>query len=136
MNYAEISKDTVSFLHKSYASLQNSPLNPPLRALVELRVSQINGCAYCCGLHSQEARKLGIEQEKLDALIGWSNSSLFTEEEVVALEWAEAITFMESGLAEKREALVEHFSDREIVDLTAAIAIMNALNRMAISLKE
>lgn len=136
MNYAEISKDTVSFLHKSYASLKNSPLNPPLRALVELRVSQINGCAYCCGIHSQEARRVGVEQEKLDALTGWSNSNLFTEEEVAALEWAEAITFMEGGLADKRESLLEHFSEREVVDLTAAISIMNALNRMAISLKE
>ncbi len=136
MNYSEISKETIGFLHKCYASLKNSPLNPMVRALVELRVSQINGCAYCCGVHAEEARKLGVEQEKIDVLPVWVNSDAFSEEELAALEWAESLTFMEGGLDDKREALFEFFTERQVVDLTACVSIMNALNRMAVSLKD
>ena len=62
MNYAKISKDTFDLLYKARESLNNSPLSPTMRVLAELRVSQINGCAYCCRLHSEEALKLGVPQ--------------------------------------------------------------------------
>lgn len=65
MDYEKISKETISLLYKSYASLRNSPLEATIKMLVELRVSQINGCAYCCKLHSDEARNIGIEQGNL-----------------------------------------------------------------------
>lgn len=71
MNYAEISKETINFLYQSRASLNKSPLNATIRVLAELRVSQINGCAYCCDLHTKEARKLGVQDEKLDNLPNW-----------------------------------------------------------------
>jgi AhpD family alkylhydroperoxidase len=136
MNYAEISKETVSYLHKSYASLKNSPLNPSLRVLIELRTSQINGCAYCCHLHTEEARKLNIPQEKLDVLDAWHTSQDFSDAERLALQWCEAITGMDKNLVDLREQLFQYYSEREVVDLTACIAIMNALNRMAICLRD
>src|SRR5579872_556606 len=94
MNYAEISKDTIDFLYKSRASLSKSPLNPTIRILAELRVSQINGCAYCCHLHTEEARKLGVPQEKLDILPAWNNSTSFTDEERLILQWVESVTYL------------------------------------------
>jgi AhpD family alkylhydroperoxidase len=135
MNYAEISKETISHLHRSYASLKSSPLNQLLRVLIELRVSQINGCTYCCGIHLEEARKLNIPQEKLDLLPAWQGAICFSEAERAALEWCEAVTGLEKHFEAGREKLLPYFNEREIVDLTACIAIMNALNRLAISLK-
>ncbi len=134
MNYAEISKDTVSYLYKSYASLKNSSLEPTVRILLELRTSQINGCAYCCGLHLEEARKFNIPQEKLDLLAAWHTSTIFTDKEVAALQWCEEVTRLNKN--KTRELLKAYYSEREIVDLTACVAIMNALNRMAINLRD
>jgi AhpD family alkylhydroperoxidase len=137
VNYAEISKETIGFLYQSRASLNKSPLNALIRILVELRVSQINGCAYCCHLHTNEARKLGIQQEKLDILPAWRNSpSAFTDEEKIVLEWVELVTCLDDDLEEIRERLRKIYSERQLVDLTTCVAIMNALNRIVISLRE
>lgn len=135
MNYAEISKETISFLEKCSASLNHSPLNPSVRALVELRVSQMNGCAYCCGLHSKEARQLNIAQEKLDSLPAWYASHFFTSEERAALQWCESITRLDKNLEKIREQLFQYYTEKQIVDLTCCISIMNAWNRIAISLE-
>jgi len=136
MNYAEISKETIGYLHKSYASLKISPLEPSLKTLIELRTSQINGCAYCCALHTDEARKLNIPQTKLDVLPAWHTSTIFTEVECAALKFCEDLTYKNKCCKEAKAQLSLFFSEREIVDLTACIAIMNALNRIAISLRE
>jgi AhpD family alkylhydroperoxidase len=135
MNYAEISKETINFLYQSRASLNKSPLNATIRVLAELRVSQINGCAYCCDLHTEEARKLGVQDEKLDKLPDWDTSDFFTAEEKVVLRWVESVTRLDKNLKELRERLGEIYSERQIVDLTACIGIMNALNRIVISLR-
>lgn len=135
MDYTSISKETFDLLSKTRASLNNSPLSPPMRVLAELRVSQINGCAYCCRLHSEEARKLGIHQEKLDSLPAWRSSTLFTEEEMAVLAWVEAVTYLDEHVKTAKEQLLKIYSERQLVDLTATIGIMNALNRIAISLR-
>jgi AhpD family alkylhydroperoxidase len=134
MNYAQISQETIGHLYKCHGSLKESELDQKLRVLVELRVSQLNGCALCCGLHSDEARKLGVEQVKLDKLPGWALAHVFSDSERLALEWCDALTLMKGELREIRTRLEAVFSDRELVDLTAAISLMNALNRIAITL--
>jgi AhpD family alkylhydroperoxidase len=135
MNYAEISKETINLLYQSRASLNKSPLNAIIRVLAELRISQINGCDYCCRLHTEEARKLGLQDEKLDNLLNWDASNLFTAEEKVVLRWVESVTRLDKNIEEFRERLSEIYSERQIVDLTACIGIMNALNRIVISLR-
>lgn len=135
MNYAEISKDVISSLYKSYENLKHSPLNQELRILVELRVSQINGCTYCCSLHTEEATKLRIDPQKIKNLTNWQISSHFSYTEKLALNWTEAITTLKTDLYSIKQELFTYFNEREIVDLTACIALMNALNRIAISLK-
>src|SRR5580693_6295300 len=119
MNYAEISKETINLLYQSRASLNKSPLNATIRVLTELRVSQINGCAYCCHLHTEEARKLGVPDAKLDNLPAWDTSDFFTAEEKAVLRWVESVTRLDKNLKELRERLGEIYSERQIVDLTA-----------------
>ncbi|AOM41497.1 carboxymuconolactone decarboxylase family protein [Xenorhabdus hominickii] len=137
MNYAKVSPKIINPLYKSYEEIHASELDQSLILLVEIRVSQINGCAYCCRLHAEEIRnKHGIEQVKLDKLPAWFNSSIYSPKEKLALEWCEALTtdLKQSTLDKIKERLDAVFTEKEIVDLTAAISLINALNRMAVSL--
>ena len=77
MNYQAISKDTVGYIYSAYRSLSNSPLDQQIRALVELRASQINGCSYCCKVHTHDALKAGVQQDQLDSLSEWKDCDLF-----------------------------------------------------------
>ena len=128
-------RKSINFLYQSRASLNSSPLNAVIRVLAELRVSQINGCAYCCRLHTAEARKLGVQNEKLDNLPTWRSSASFTTEEEIVLQWIESVTNLDKDLEKNKEHLSKIYSERQVVDLTACVAIMNALNRIVISLR-
>jgi AhpD family alkylhydroperoxidase len=110
-------------------------IEPKLRALVELRVSQINGCAYCVDLHSTQARSHGETQQRLDCLPVWWECDFFAEAECAAFRWAEALTDISHTHApnELYDALKPHYHEQQIVDLTLIISIMNAWNRIAIA---
>lgn len=136
MDYLRISKATIGTLYKSFNSLNYSPLSPEIRKLVELRTSQINGCAYCCQLHTEEARKANVPQQKLDVLPAWEDAAILSSQERAVLKWCELVTRSEASSNEAKKLLEEHLSEREIVDLTACIAIMNALNRIAMTLRK
>ena len=113
-------------------------IDDKLRALVELRVSQINGCVYCLDLHARQAREAGEFQQRLDCLAAWREYTLFDEREKAAFAWAEAITHISQTHAPDHlyEQLQDHFSEAEIVDLTAIIAFMNTWNRLSISFRD
>ena len=117
-------------------ALATSPLGLPLLELVYLRISQINGCAFCLGTHSQTLRECEVPQEKLDCLAGWRISELFNERERAALAWVETLTYIsEKGAPDELyDPLKTHFSDAEISDLTLAAALMNAFNRLAVGM--
>ncbi|OTA17946.1 alkylhydroperoxidase [Xenorhabdus vietnamensis] len=137
MNYAKVSPRIINPLYKSYEEIHTSELDQELILLVETRVSQINGCAYCCHLHAEAIRKdHGIEQVKLDKLPAWFNSNIYSPKEKLALEWCEALTtdLKQNTLDKIKERLDAVFTEKEIVDLTAAISLINAFNRMAVSL--
>jgi len=97
-------------------------------------VSQINGCAYCVDLHARDLRLAGESNERLDGLAGWRESPYFTEPEKAALEWAEALTHVEVTHAPDAayEPLARHYNDKQVANITYAIALMNAWNRVAI----
>lgn len=118
-------------------ALAESSLGLPLVELVYLRISQINGCAFCLGKHGQTLREQGVAQTKLDHLAGWRVSELFDARERAALDWAETLTFVaEKGAPDGLyEPLQAHFSDAEISDLTLAVALMNAFNRLAVGMR-
>lgn len=113
-------------------------IDEKLRALVELRISQINGCVYCLDLHARQARDAGESQQRLDCLAAWQEYPFFDQRERAAFAWAEAVTHISQTHAptEVYEQLKLHFSEREIVDLTLIIAFMNTWNRLAISFRE
>jgi len=103
--------------------------------LIKLRASQINGCAFCIAMHTDEALRDGESTERLTLLDAWEESSLYSEKERAALAWAEDVTLIaESGASkESFEALKAHFSEKEIGWLTFAIVQINGWNRIAIS---
>ena len=108
-------------------------LDGQLRALVELRVSQVNGCVYCTDLHSREARERGATQRRLDSLPVWRESPFFNDREKAALSWAESLTLISQAHAADAEydAVRKHFSEVEVVELSLAISLANFWNRMA-----
>jgi AhpD family alkylhydroperoxidase len=134
MNYQEISKETIGYLYKSHQSIRKSEISIHLIALAELYVSQMNGCAYCCSFHSGELRELGIKQSVIDQLPGWRHSDAFDHKEKLVLQWAESITRMQGNLKDYRGQMEASFSEKDLVDLTASISLMNALNRLRITL--
>ena len=134
VNYAEINRRALELLLSTKKHL--TAVDSKLKALVEIRVSQINGCAYCVDLHTAEARELGEDQQKLDCLSVWQESQLFTDVEMAALDWAESVTNISlvSNIEERLKVLLKHYTEAEVVDLTFIVSVMNSLNRMAISL--
>ena len=103
--------------------------------LLKLRASQINGCAFCIAMHTDEARRDGEPVERLTLLDAWEESTLYSDRERAALAWAEEVTLIaDSGASsESFEALKAHFSEDEIAWLTLAAVQINAWNRLAIS---
>lgn len=105
---------------------RSSPIEPALRSLVTVRVSQLNGCAFCVDLNSATLVRRGASLEKVTALGQWRESSLFDERERCALDHAEAMTLSGSGVDEGHiTALRRHFTDDAIVELTGLIAFQN-----------
>ncbi|NUU67066.1 carboxymuconolactone decarboxylase family protein [Enterobacteriaceae bacterium BIT-l23] len=135
--YRELSAEVNKQMVAALMALEKGPLDGRLIELVFLRVSQINGCAYCLEMHSNALRKRGEDQARLDALAGWRVSQRFSEKEQAALAWAEAVTHIaESGAGDEvYHPLEQHFSPQEISDLTHAIALMNAFNRLAVGMR-
>jgi AhpD family alkylhydroperoxidase len=117
--------------------LGSSSIEARLRYLVELRVSQINGCAYCVDLHTNQLRREGETQQRLDCLVVWREVPFYDERERAALEWAEVVTLIKDTHAPDSayEAMSAHFTEKELVDLTFVIADMNLWNRIAISFR-
>lgn len=109
---------------------RSSPIDPALRSLVTVRVSQINGCSFCVDLNSATLLKRGASIEKVAALNSWRDSVLFDERERIVLDYAEAITMSDARTGHKQfEALRAHFSDDAIIELTALIAFQNLSSR-------
>lgn len=119
-------------------ALEKSSLGKSLIELVWLRMSQINGCAFCLEMHSKSLRGDGIDTAKLDSVAGWRVSERFTERERAALAWTESLTHVDQTHAPDADfaPLKAHFSDAEISDLCFAIALMSAFNRLAIGLRQ
>ncbi|CAD6530140.1 carboxymuconolactone decarboxylase family protein [Paraburkholderia sabiae] len=120
-------------------SLAGSSLGGQLIELVQTRVSQINGCAYCLDMHVRELRKGGESWQRLNVLSAWRETEFFSAREKAAFAWAETMTRLADGHVDRDaefEALREHFTDAEIVELTWAVAAINAWNRMAIGMHQ
>lgn len=138
LDYGQVAPGGVKALGGVYGYVMQSSLPPVLVDLVYLRVSQINNCAYCLDMHTRDLLKKGVKVEKLALLQAWREAgALFDERERAALAWAESVTRVaETGVPDDDYAAVRKaFDERELVDLTIAIGLMNTYNRMAISFR-
>lgn len=118
--------------------VHEGPLEPGLLALVDIRASQINGCAWCLDMHSAEARDAGIDQRKLDLIPAWHETGdLFTAREQAAIAFAEEVTLIsDGGVSDEVWDMVRaEFDDKEIVSLVMAVGAINVWNRMNISMR-
>jgi uncharacterized peroxidase-related enzyme len=105
---------------------RHSPIDPALRSLVTVRVSQINGCAFCVDLNAATLAKRGVDEGKIERLSDWRRSEQFTARECAALDYAEAMTRSDQRVEDRQvEALRRHFTDDAIVELTGLIAFQN-----------
>src|SRR5262245_2079494 len=111
-----------------------SSLEPTLIRLVEIRASQINGCANCINMHAAEAREKGETEQRIYLLSAWREAPCYTDRERAALGWTEALTRLSEGhkLEGAREALKAQFSEEEQVKLTLMVNIINGWNRIAV----
>ncbi len=109
----------------------------PLLALVEIRASQINGCAYCLDMHTKDARLAGETEQRIYALNAWRETPFFTDRERAALEWTEAVTRVADTHVpdEVYDRVAAHFNEADLVALTFAVIVINSWNRLSISFR-
>lgn len=114
--------------------VQNSGLDLGLLELVKIRVSQINGCAFCLAMHVPLARKHGVSDDQLDLLAAWREAPIFSFRERAALAWAEGMTHLIHGDVpdDVYAQACAQFSTKEIADLSFAVAEINAWNRLMV----
>ena len=138
IDYAKVSPEGYKAFGSVYVFLQNCGLPKMLIDIVYLRVSQINGCAYCIDMHSRDLLKQGVSVDKLVLVPVWHDAGeVFSKRERAALAWAETVTRVaETGVPDADYAsVVAEFSDKEVADLTYAIGLMNAFNRLGIAFR-
>jgi AhpD family alkylhydroperoxidase len=138
LDYNQIAPAGVKALGGVYGYIMQTKLPPVLVDLVYLRVSQINNCAYCLDMHTRDLLEKALKIEKLALVQAWREAgNLFDARERAALAWAETVTRVaETGVPDQAyQAARAVFEERELVDLTLAIGLMNAYNRMAISFR-
>jgi len=115
--------------------LHTCGLEESLIHLIKFRASQINGCAYCLDMHSKDLRAMGETEQRLYSLDAWQECPYYTDRERAALAWTEAVTLITNGHVPDTlyESVRAHFSEKELADLTLAVATINAWNRLAIA---
>lgn len=135
IRYEQQVPEVIQAFVKINPALAATGLDRPLRHLVHLRASQINGCAHCVKMHTREAREDGETNERLDRLVVWQYVDDYSPRERAALAFTEAMTRLDDqgSLATLRANLREHFSEQEVAALGADIATINLWNRIAIS---
>jgi AhpD family alkylhydroperoxidase len=137
MNFQQAAPDTVKALMALETQVQASGLEQSLIELVKTRASQINGCAFCINMHTQDARKHGETEQRLYLLDAWRETPVYSDRERAALAWTEAVTLISETHApdDAYDEVRKHFSEAETVNLTMLIATINAWNRLAISFR-
>jgi AhpD family alkylhydroperoxidase len=117
--------------------LHQCGLEESLLHLIKLRASQINGCAYCIDMHWKDLRAIGEDEQRLYSLDAWREGPFYSDRERAALAWTEAVTLVTDGHVPDAvyEEVRPHFSEKELADLTFAIATINAWNRLNIAVR-
>jgi AhpD family alkylhydroperoxidase len=137
LNYFEQSPNLSQKLYDLAGAVKKSSLGDTLIDLVNIRASQINGCAMCLDMHVKEAKIHGERELRLYHVPIWRESTLFSDKERAALEWTEAVTKItpEGVSDEVYDRLRAHFSETQISELTFAVGVINLWNRLNISFR-
>jgi AhpD family alkylhydroperoxidase len=137
MDYPKISKETMEACVLARKSLASSPLSAEIRALLDLAVSKVNNCLYCINVHTGEAKKASVSEEKIQSVLSlnFENNPIFTQKEILAFKYAIELTKLNGKPRIFETELNKHFSEREIVDIAFVVSMMNMFNRIAISMK-
>jgi AhpD family alkylhydroperoxidase len=137
IKYPEVSPAAFRALIALQTHVRKSGLDPRLENLVYLRVSQLNGCAYCTDMHDKDLRADGETAERLAMLVVWREAHNFSARERCAFAWAEAVTLLgKDGVPDDvYEAARSEFGETGLVELTLAVATINAWNRMGIAFR-
>lgn len=137
LNYVAVAPKALDAMMGLETAVRESGLEHSLGELVKTRASQMNGCAFCLHMHTQDARKAGESEARLHLLAAWRESSLYTPRERAALAWTEALTRVgDTGAPDADyEALKPHFTESEIVWLTMLIVTINGWNRLAVGFR-
>ncbi|MGE0735844.1 MAG: carboxymuconolactone decarboxylase family protein [Alphaproteobacteria bacterium] len=137
LNYGAIAPDGYRAFGKVHQYLATCGLESMLIHLVYLRVSQINGCAFCVDKHYRDALAEGEDPRKLNSVVVWAESPFFSARERAAFAWAESLTHVSTTHAADADyaAAQAQFNDKELVDLTYAVSLMNAFNRLGVGFR-
>jgi AhpD family alkylhydroperoxidase len=137
IEYAEVAPAGMAAMLGLEKYVRQSGLDPTLLELVKVRVSQINGCAYCVDMHTKDARARGESEQRLYAIVVWRETPFFNERERAALAWTEAVTQVSQDHVpdEVYQSTLQYFTEKELVDLTLGIIAINGWNRLAISFR-
>src|SRR5262245_49369333 len=135
IDYRKFAQQPIKLLYDLEKYLTECGLEHQLLHLIKMRASQINGCAYCLDMHSLDARAAGETEQRLYTLDAWAETPFFTDRERAALAWTDAVTLVSQTHVpdEVYEETKQHFSEKEMVDLTLAVGMINLWNRLAIS---
>ncbi|QOZ72341.1 carboxymuconolactone decarboxylase family protein [Bradyrhizobium arachidis] len=137
MNFYQAAPETMKALMALEEQIQSTGLEKSLIELVKIRASQINGCAFCINMHTEDARKRGETEQRIYLLNAWRESPFYSDRERAALAWTEAVTLISETHApdETYDQVRAQFSDAETVNLTMLIGAINAWNRLAIAFR-
>ncbi len=135
IHYMKVSSGAYHAMIELEKYLRECGLEESLLNLIKLRASQINGCAYCLDMHWKDLRALGESEQRLYSLDAWQESPYYSDRERAALAWTEAVTRVSETHVpdDVYEEAKKHFSEKELADLTVAVAAINAWNRLAIA---
>jgi AhpD family alkylhydroperoxidase len=135
LDYAKVAPGVYDAMDALDQYLQRSGLERSLILLTQLRASQINGCAYCIDMHWKDLRAIGESEQRLCSLDAWRECPYYTARERAALAWAESVTLVANGHVPDavHEEARSAFDEKELANLTLAVATINAWNRLSIA---
>ena len=138
LNFYTVNPDVMKTLVALEQRIAKSGLDQTLVELVRLRASQINGCAFCLDMHVSDATKAGESSRRLATVAAWRETPFFSDRERAALEWTESLTLVSQNHVPDAvwEAVRPHFTDAELMELTAVVTSINSWNRFAIAFRK